>query len=179
MADLLCKLPLQSNFHLPIICSSYDCHRIQYDDLSSITLCVGYSRVHSEVNHWCREISLFCSLSIYLYLSIHLSPVNWSCFCPTVGESTPTVSKQYWCFKAKTENYNNPQLQSTQRPPWISWIWACTVWEFDSSSLALLKVTQDYVKQRCGKCRHLHKDNEMLRLMSRHYVGEFKQRIKP
>lgn len=46
-------------------------------------------------------------------------------------------------------------------------------------SLALLNVTQDYVKQRRGKWRHLHKDNEMLRPMSWHYVGEFKQRIGP
>lgn len=53
------------------------------------------------------------------------------------------------------------------------------VWEFGSSSLALLKVTRDYVKQRRGKWRHPHKDNEMLRPMSRHYVGEFQQRIEP
>lgn len=54
-----------------------------------------------------------------------------------------------------------------------------TLGESASRSLTLLKVTQDYVKQRGSKCRHLHKDNEMLRPVSRHYVGEFQQRIEP
>lgn len=57
----------------------------------------------------------------------------------------------------------------------------CTPWRnWALLSVALHKVTpEDYVKQSLGKCRHLHKDNEMLRPVSWHYVGAFTQRIEP
>lgn len=81
--------------------------------------------------------------------------------------------QQTYCPKTENYDHNSGQLHLHEHkglpefPAYVN-----TLWEFASHSrLTLLKVTQDYVKQRRSKCRHLGKDNEMLCPMSWHYGG--------
>ena len=110
-------------------------------------------------------------VNLYIWQVVkHWHDYCWLSFCLSISHFSSVSIHQ----NNNTENCPQISVHTMwRRPHWTSPMWALSVGICLLESRRGSKWPKDYVKQRRSKCRHLHKDNEMLRPVSWHYVGGF------